>query len=86
MWCHLTYSNDLNFVKIDGKFKPEELYIELADGSQENNIALKRGTVRMIITDSLGVSCDSLLENALYTIISSKYIFGAGCYRKRSVC
>ena len=65
-----------NFVKIDGKFKPEK-HIELADGIQENNIALKRGTVRMNITDS--ISHDSLLENALYTIISSKYIFGARC-------
>ena len=39
-------TDDSNFCYIDEAFKPDDHYIELADGTKSNNIALKRGNVK----------------------------------------
>ena len=42
------------FSSFDQTFRPESHYIELADGTRSNNVALKRGNVNLPITDSTG--------------------------------
>lgn len=37
-------NSDENLIDIDTTFKPAEHFIELAEGSKSNNVALKRGT------------------------------------------
>ena len=59
-------NTDLNFIKTDHSFKPEEHFIELADGSKANNIAKKRGTILISLLSSEGKVSKSKLENALY--------------------
>lgn len=47
MWvdCRVTAHfviDKLNFMSFDNNFKPENSFIELADGNRRNNIALKK--------------------------------------------
>ena len=58
--------DDSSFINIDDKFVPSQHFIELADGRKYNNIALKRGSVKITLTDTLGETYDSILENCLY--------------------
>ena len=54
------------FSKFDDKFVPEKHYIELADGTPSNNVALNRGDVEIIIKDTTGKYVRATLKNALY--------------------
>ena len=54
------------FSSFDQTFRPESHYIELADGTRSNNVALKRGNVNLPITDSTGRCVNASLKNALY--------------------
>ena len=58
--------DDSSFVDFDEDFVPEKHFIELADGRKYNNIALKRGSVKISLTDTMGKSYDSILDNCLY--------------------
>ena len=58
--------DDSSFINFDDKFVPSQHFIELADGRKHNNIALKRGSVKITLTDTLGETYDSILENSLY--------------------
>ena len=68
-------NDDSHFVYIDESYKPEEHYIELADGSRCNNVAKKRGTVVVDITDENGDVRKSTLNNALYVPTYPQNIF-----------
>ena len=59
-------TDDSDFVKIEEDFKPEFHFIELADGTKSNNIALKRGNVEVNLRDDGGNIVRTTLENALY--------------------
>ena len=59
-------TNDSNFCYVDKDFKPEDHYIELADGTKSNNVALKRGNVKVQLHDECGKVVDTTLENCLY--------------------
>ena len=59
-------TNDACFINIDQNFNPNEHYIELADGSKSNNIALKRGEVRIFLQDNKGNLNNIILQNVLY--------------------
>ena len=59
-------NKDINFVSIDPSFKPENHYIELADGSRSNNIAKKRGTVQISVRNEDNEMVKVFLHNVLY--------------------
>ena len=54
------------FCSFDPNFKPDDHYLELADGSVQNNIALGRGSAFVKLTDSNGQIHECKLDNALY--------------------
>ena len=54
------------FDHFDKHFNPEKHFIELADGTKANNVALKKGTVKVSLNTSEGKSVNADLENALY--------------------
>ena len=68
-------ADESKFVRFDENFKPEKHYIELADGSRTNNIALKKGDARVTSYDSDGNSHEAILENALYAPSFKQDIF-----------
>jgi hypothetical protein len=59
-------TNELKFINFDKNFDPEKHFIELADGTRANNIALKRGTVKMTLKSSDGKQVNAEMHNALY--------------------
>ena len=59
-------TDESKFSSFDQSFKHETHYIELADGTRSNNVALKRGDVELPIMDSTGRSVTVSLKNALY--------------------
>jgi len=54
------------FTSFDESFRPETHYIELANGSRSNNVALKRGDVRVTLVDTDRKPVDVTLQGALY--------------------
>ena len=68
-------ADESKFVRFDESFKPEKHYLELADGSRTNNIALKKGDARVTIDDSDENSREAILENALYVPSFKQDIF-----------
>ena len=63
------------FVEFDESFEPAKHYIELADGSQLNNLAQGKGTACVQLCDSNGELHDCMLKNALYVPSFKKNIF-----------
>ena len=59
-------TDESKFSSFDQSFRPESHYIELADGTRSNNVALKRGNVNLPIMDSTGRYVTASLNNALY--------------------
>ena len=59
-------TDESKFVNFDEMFKPEQHYIELADGTKSNNVASKRGNVAVSIQDANGKYVQVLLKNALF--------------------
>ena len=53
------------FTKFDDTFKPHKHFIELANGTRANNVALKRD-VNITIVDSTGTPFKATLQNALF--------------------
>ena len=56
-------------------FAPEKHYIELADGTRSNSVALKRGDVEVTIMDTTGKCVNATLKNALYIPTYPQNIF-----------
>jgi len=54
------------FTKFDDTFNPDKHFIELANGTRANNVALKRGDVDITIIDSSGTPVRATLRNALF--------------------
>lgn len=59
-------TSDSKFTYFDKSFDPEKHFIELADGTKANNIALKKGTVKVTLNTSNGKHVNAELQNALY--------------------
>ena len=59
-------NEDKDFTSIDNSFKPEEHFIELANGTRSNNIAMKRGNVAICLHDEDGNAVRRTLENTLF--------------------
>ena len=76
-------NNDCNFVYIDETFKPSDHYIELADGTRQNNIAKKRGTVEVTFCDKAGKLVISQLENTLFIPSYPQCIFSVQAATKK---
>ena len=57
---------DSKFTSFDDKFDPGKHFIELADGTKTNNVALKRGTVKITLNTSSGKQVEAELHDALY--------------------
>lgn len=59
--------NEINqFTRFDETFNPEKHYMELADGSKSNNVALKRAGVEVLLQDIKGRYVAVTLKNALF--------------------
>ena len=59
--------NDVSkFADFDAQFNPEKHFIELADGTKANNVALKRGTVNLSLNTADGKRVNAELQDALY--------------------
>lgn len=54
------------FLKFDKDFKPENHYIELADGSRACGVVSAKGRAKIILHDVEGVAHEVFLEGALY--------------------
>ncbi len=68
-------NDESKFVSFEKSFNPEEHYIELADGSRTNNVAVKKGTAKFYLEDVDGKMHDIYLENALYAPSYKQNIF-----------
>ena len=71
------------FTKFDDTFKSNKLFIELANGTRTNNVALKRGDVDFTIVDSIGTPVKVTLRNALFIPSYSQDIFPVRSATKR---
>ena len=71
------------FTKFDNSFKPEKHFIELADGSCSNNVALGRGEVDVKIKDFSGSIVKATLRNVLYVPSYPQDIFSVQAATER---
>ena len=76
-------NKDTNFVETDQSFKPEEHFIELADGSKSNNLAKKKGTVSISLRSTDGKIVNATLENVLYVPSFPQCIFSVQAATKK---
>ena len=68
--------NDKNkFTSFDENFNPEVHFIELADGTRQNNIALSRDNANILLHDKQGNQHNVTLKNALYVPSFNQDIF-----------
>ena len=68
-------NKDEYFINEDPTFNPAEHYIELADGSRSNNVALKKGTVIVYLRVQNGKMVEVKLKNTLYIPTYPQNIF-----------
>jgi len=54
------------FTHFDEAFRPDKHYIEFANGTKSNNIALARGDVNVRIKTNCGQYVSATLKDALY--------------------
>ena len=59
-------NEESKFNKFNDNSTPDKHYIELADGTRSNNVALKRGDVEINIMDTTGKLVNASLKDALY--------------------
>ena len=76
-------NTDSNFINIDTAFRPDQHFIELADGSRSNNIAKKKGTVLISLLSSEGKTVKVKLENVLYIPSFPQCIFSVQAATKK---
>ena len=74
-------TDESKFSSFDESLKPETHYIELADGTRSNNVALKRD---LPIMDSTGRSVSVSLKNTLYIPSYPQDIFSVQAATGRS--
>ena len=63
------------FFKFDDNFNPSQHFIELADGSKTNNLAMKRGDACVNMVDDNGHVHECVLQDALFVPSFSQSIF-----------
>lgn len=54
------------FTRFDESFNPESHYMELADGTRMNHVALKRGDAEVFLLDQEGKKVKATLRRALF--------------------
>ena len=59
-------SDESTFTSVDKSFEPKNHYIELADGSQSNELAKMRGNVDVTMKNEQGEIVNSVLQDALH--------------------
>ena len=76
------------FIRFDKHFNPNNHYIELADGSRANKVALKRGDACVQLCDVNGIIHQAILTNTLYVPSYKQNIFSvqAATSKGASVC
>lgn len=52
--------------RVDGSFMPAKHYMELADGTRSNNVAMKRGDAEVMLRDMNGRPVKAVLKGALF--------------------
>lgn len=52
--------------RVDGNFKPAKHFMELADGTRSNNVAVKRGDAEVMLKDEKGRHVKAVLKGALF--------------------
>lgn len=62
---HIITEKD-KFTRFDESFNPEKHYMELADGTRRNNVALKRGDAEVFLQDIEGKPALVTLRKALF--------------------
>ena len=72
-----------NFSNDDPTFNPAEHYIELADGTRKNNVAVKRGTAVVFLRAQDGQLHEVKLENTLYIPTYPQSIFSVQAATKK---
>ena len=78
--------NDISkFITFDTRFESDKHFIELANGSKSNNIALKRGNANVQLYDINGKCVQVMLENALYVPTYPQNIFSIHAATKKGV-
>ena len=68
-------TDESKFINFDENFNPASHFIELADGSRSNNLALKRGNACVPLLDSNGNLQITTLENVLFVPSFKQEIF-----------
>ena len=76
-------TNDSCFTHLDNSFDPEKHYIELADGTKSNNVALKKGTASVSLQTANGKLVKAELKNALYVPSYPQNIFSVQAATER---
>ena len=71
------------FTRFDESFRPDKHYIELADGTKSNDVALARGDVSIRLKDVNGRCVDATLTNALYVPSCPQNIFSVQAVTSR---
>ena len=80
--AHIVNTNE-NFSNDEPTFSSEEHYIELADGSRMNNVAVKRGTVVVFLLAQDGQLHEDELENTLFIPTYPQDIFSDQAVTKK---
>jgi len=73
-------TNDFNFTHLDNSFDPAKHYIELADGTKSNNVALKKGTASVSLHTANGNSKCRTEECTVCSFLPPEYIICSSCY------
>ena len=68
-------NDESKFIRFENDFNSSVHFIELADGSRHNDIALKRGDANVVLHDNLGNEHNVTLSDALYVPSFSQNIF-----------
>lgn len=68
-------NDKFKFVRFDDKFKSQDHYIELADGSRANGVVSAKGRACVILHDVEGIAHEVFLEEALYIPSYKQNIF-----------
>ena len=63
--AHIITEKD-RFLRFDETFNGDKHFMELADGTRANNVALKRGDARITLKNEQGQLVDITLTNALF--------------------
>jgi len=68
-------NDESKFVCFNNHFDPDKHFIELADGTKSNNVALKKGNVQILLNTSGGPTVAAELHDALYVPSYPQNIF-----------